>query len=74
MDKLADGLQKLASKVKGRQESVITQKSADWSVIHHEHPDIAGFITDFSVVFGKPGMVVVKNNAGDVLLDSRRYE
>lgn len=74
MDKLADGLQKLASKVKGRQESVITQKSADWSVIQHEHPDIAGFITDFSIVFGKPGMVIVKDQAGDVLLDTRRYE
>lgn len=50
------------------------RKAADWATVQERHPDVAAHISDFASVFGKPALLRVTDNSGDVLLDSRRYE
>ena len=59
-----------------RAEQVAGQarKAADWAAVQADHPDVAEHIKAMGAVFSKPAMVRVKDDAGTVLLDSRRYE
>ena len=50
------------------------RKAADWKTVQERHPDVATHISEFASVFGKPALLWVTDNTGDVLLDSRRYE
>lgn len=50
------------------------RKQADWQTVQERHPDVAAHISEFASVFGKPALLRVTDNAGNVLLDSRRYE
>lgn len=50
------------------------RKQADWQTVQKRHPDVAAWISDMGAVFGKPASLTVTDSAGDVLLDSRRYE
>jgi hypothetical protein len=49
-------------------------RATDWQRVQREHPDHAAFISAVSASIGKPKRVQVKTDAGDVILDSRRYE
>lgn len=51
-----------------------TRKLADWATVQERHPDVAAWISDMGAAFGKPALLRVTDNSGDVLLDSRRYE
>jgi hypothetical protein len=50
------------------------RKRDDWSRVTADHPDHADFIRAVTGAFGKPAFVGVKTDAGDVLMDSRRYD
>ena len=78
-------LGRLRSTVRAKQkvrneQSQVTQsakqarKQADWATVQERHPDVAAWISEMGAVFGKPALLRVTDNAGDVLLDSRRYE
>jgi hypothetical protein len=73
MDRLSEGLAKLAGKVKAETQAVNSRKAADWQTVVEHYPDHAQFISDFTAVFGKPASVKVTANSGDVILDSERY-
>jgi hypothetical protein len=73
MDRLSEGLAKLAGKVKAEAQTVNSRKAADWQTVQEHYPDHARFITDFTAVFGKPASVRVTANSGNVILDSERY-
>ena len=73
MDALSAGLSKLGGKITAEQQSARDRKAADWAAVQADHPDVAEHIKAISAVFGKPAMVRVKDDKGDVLLDSRRY-
>lgn len=49
------------------------KKAADWAAVQADHPDVAEHIKAMGAVFGKPALVRVTDDAGTVLLDSRRY-
>jgi hypothetical protein len=51
-----------------------SSKGADWSTVQKCHPDHADFIRAITGAFGKPAFVGVKTDAGEVLMDSRRYD
>jgi hypothetical protein len=73
MDRLSEGLAKLAGKVHAEVKTSNSRKAADWQTVQDNYPDHAQFITDFTSVFGKPASVKVTATDGDVILDSRRY-
>lgn len=50
------------------------RKRDDWSRVAADHPGHADFIRGITGAFGKPAFVGVKTDAGDVLMDSRRYD
>lgn len=52
----------------------MTQKQADWQTVQDNHPDVAAHIAEFAAVFGRPAMLMVRDDTGTVILDSRRYE
>lgn len=49
------------------------RKAADWATVQADHPDVAEHIKAMGAVFGKPALVRVTDDAGAVVLDSRRY-
>lgn len=55
-------------------EEVNQQKREDWSRVTADHPDHADFIRAVAQLFGKPDRLTVTNDAGEVLMDSRRYD
>jgi len=50
------------------------RKRDDWSRVAADHPDHADFIRAVTQLFGKPDRLTVKTDAGEVLMDSRRYD
>jgi hypothetical protein len=73
MDRLSEGLAKLAGKVQAEVKTSNSRKAADWQTVQEHYPDHAQFISDFTSVFGRPASVRVTANGGDVILDSARY-
>ena len=73
MDRLSEGLAKLAGKVQAEVKTSNSRKAADWQTVQDEHPDVAAWISEMGAVFGKPASVRVTANSGDVVLDSARY-
>ena len=59
---------------KQRQAVLNDRKRDDWSRVAADHPDHADFIRAVTGTFGKPAFVGVKTDAGEVLMDSRRYD
>ena len=57
-----------------RQAVLNDRKRDDWSRVAADHPDHADFIRAVTGAFGKPAFVGVKTDAGEVLMDSRRYD
>ena len=56
-----------------KQAALNDRKREDWSRVVSEHPDHADFIRAVSQLFGKPDRLTVKTDAGEVVMDSRRY-
>ena len=50
------------------------RKRDDWSRVCADHPDHAQFIRAVTQLFGKPDRLAVKTDAGEVVMDSRRYD
>lgn len=50
------------------------RKRDDWSRVTADHPDHADFIRAVAQLFGKPDRLTVTNDAGEVLINSRRYD
>jgi hypothetical protein len=73
MDRLSEGLAKLAGKVQAEVRTSNSRKAADWQNVQEQHPDVAAWILEMGTVFGKPAMVRVTDDEGTVILDSRRY-
>jgi len=60
---------------RNQKQSVLNdRKRDDWSRVAADHPDHADFIRAVTGAFGKPAFVGVKTDAGEVLMDSRRYD
>ena len=74
MDALSAGLSKLGGKITAEQQSARDRKTADWAAVQADHPDVAEHIKAMGAVFGRPALVRVRDDAGTVVLDSRRYE
>ena len=74
-------LGRLANTVSAKQEernrtraALMARKKCDWDAVCELHPDHADFIRAITGAFGKPDFVGVKTDAGEVLMDSRRYD
>lgn len=73
MADLTDSLNRLNATVRAKRSAVQSRKRDDWSRVESEHADHAAFIRAVSGAFGKPSKVRVTSEAGEVLMDSRRY-
>lgn len=73
MDDLNRKLDRLNENVKVHIEKRQKARKDAWNNLRSNHPDQAEYITAISSVFGKPKIVIVKDETG-IVLDSRKLK
>jgi len=68
-----DKLARLGAAISESQQAKRDARQSAWSNLCEKHPDIASHISAISAVFGKPKVVIVKDDTG-IVLDSRRLK